>query len=744
MDSSSSTIAFKDNELKWNEVLGALTNLSMTYVTIGDYIIIMNNKIDATICGEPYLALQLWFNIKSGKMISRIWDQTVAFGEIVGVAQLVEACITHFKGRPCIGCPALVDEGSGPEFVITHTPVLRRISRTCQQILNPNTNGSVSSCPECLKLRDFVVSEEMAECHKPFCLKRFTQLSQLKKHQKTSHNQSTDSSVKGHVEVHKKPAPGKPAWWPTSNSNVEPIGPEETLKGKWLREFNSEENFPFKFVSEMRVRCLSCETEFDAKQKSQLKKHANCKSHQDNTVLKEEGRVIREDSEINPRPKSDNGLAKDLCKMAVAANTGSTSAASASAHLSTSQPLSIFDSQQYNTKHIMISNESQDDSLEQSEKDSGPLQEVPFLKRFAKKRQKYEENRQDERKQRNECDQDRRAIILKKKVYNHNYRMGGFYLKCEVCGNTVRCKSFRAHMLSKHGMHGNFYTQCSWCEKQISTLHIQHHAMRTHFYGNFLCGKCPFSGSFADDLIDHISKDHGEDQYAKCPSCDKDNNLKYLESHYKICIVEKIEKQRGNRCNEMCPKCGKHFQKLKQYREHLKMHQRQEAPDEEKAAFYHFCDKCGKKFSNMSALNVHILSAHENHVYKCSLCPMTFSSIKKHSNHKVQAHSTNQRYQCKSCGVRKGSVSDLRSHERVHEDPKFQCSFCPKKLKSPEALIAHERSHTGEKSFKCSMCTNAFVSRRALLQHTRGVHKVVGSRGGKVGWSHKGDKKKTE
>ena len=126
--------------------------------------------------------------------------------------------------------------------------------------------------------------------------------------------------VKRHVEVHKKPGPSKPAWWPTSNSKVEPKGAKATLKEQWLRDFNSEENFPFKFVSEIRVRCLLCEMEFDAKQRSPLKRHANTKSHQANTGFKEDRRVLQEESEICSRPKSDNGLAKDLCKMAVAAN----------------------------------------------------------------------------------------------------------------------------------------------------------------------------------------------------------------------------------------------------------------------------------------------------------------------------------------------------------------------------------------------------------------------------------------
>ena len=58
MDSATSPLPSRNIELQWGEVIRALTNLSLAWVTIGDYIVVMNSKIDATIGGEPYLALQ--------------------------------------------------------------------------------------------------------------------------------------------------------------------------------------------------------------------------------------------------------------------------------------------------------------------------------------------------------------------------------------------------------------------------------------------------------------------------------------------------------------------------------------------------------------------------------------------------------------------------------------------------------------------------------------------------------------
>ena len=54
-------------EFNHQEVLYALKALSLNSVSFGDYIVVMNGVVDVTICGEPYLALQLWLNMTSGK-----------------------------------------------------------------------------------------------------------------------------------------------------------------------------------------------------------------------------------------------------------------------------------------------------------------------------------------------------------------------------------------------------------------------------------------------------------------------------------------------------------------------------------------------------------------------------------------------------------------------------------------------------------------------------------------------------
>ena len=73
--------------LNLHEAMEALNMLSLASVTIGDYLVITNKKEDVTIAGEPYIALQLWLNVRSGRVISRIWGRTVTSSSITSVAQ---------------------------------------------------------------------------------------------------------------------------------------------------------------------------------------------------------------------------------------------------------------------------------------------------------------------------------------------------------------------------------------------------------------------------------------------------------------------------------------------------------------------------------------------------------------------------------------------------------------------------------------------------------------------------------
>ena len=142
------------NQFNLEEVKDVVKALSLNSVTMGDYEVIMNSVEDITILGEPYLALQLWLNMRSGKFMGRVWSQTISNGKVETIAQFTEACISLFESRPCLGYPLCVEQATFKgEFVISQTPLPRMMSTECLKVLDKETNANITSCAECLKLR---------------------------------------------------------------------------------------------------------------------------------------------------------------------------------------------------------------------------------------------------------------------------------------------------------------------------------------------------------------------------------------------------------------------------------------------------------------------------------------------------------------------------------------------------------------------------------------------------------------
>ena len=133
----------------------AITSLSLTSLLVGDFLVIMNCKPDVIISEEPYISLMILVELKSGTYIRRIWNRTVATGKTITINQLVELCKQHFfHGKPCIGCPQDGTEEDDQEFLISQTPIPRKISRFCHEVLGSNANDEANACPECLKLSE--------------------------------------------------------------------------------------------------------------------------------------------------------------------------------------------------------------------------------------------------------------------------------------------------------------------------------------------------------------------------------------------------------------------------------------------------------------------------------------------------------------------------------------------------------------------------------------------------------------
>ena len=117
-----------------------------------------------------------------------------------------------------------------------------------------------------------------------------------------------------------------------------------------------------------------------------------------------------------------------------------------------------------------------------------------------------------------------------------------------------------------------------------------------------------------------------------------------------------------------------------------------------------------------------IKQTEESKQYACADCHEVFNSFTSHRRHRNLKHSTDERYNCKVCGLRMGDTGLLKKHLATHEAPRHKCRYCGKALKSAQILVEHERTHTGERPLRCQLCDFATHATSNLSRHNRLVH----------------------
>ena len=186
---------------------------------------------------------------------------------------------------------------------------------------------------------------------------------------------------------------------------------------------------------------------------------------------------------------------------------------------------------------------------------------------------------------------------------------GAMHMKCDICGNIMISTFFFRHMRSQHGIIKVAVRKCDWCPEVRSSASIRRHAMSEHFYGRFTCSICTFRGDFARELMDHMAEDHKEVGTVKCPICEQESSLKNIENHYRNCVKIKLRRSStSDKCEQVCPTCGKTLKTKSSYRAHIRTHLPKEVRKngEKSSADRPCCDKCGKTFKEAYLLNRHI------------------------------------------------------------------------------------------------------------------------------------------
>ena len=214
--------------------LKVITEISLSSMVLGDYLVIVKSDFDMVISEEPYLALMLLLNMVTGKYIARVWNQTVATGILSSVDELKVACLKHFENRPCMGFPVPENEHNDTD---SNAPVPIKVSKSCLKVLSKNVKSEIVSCSECLKLIRSKESKLQAS-------------EQVKKLAGASPTKTTTQTCTRNM--------------PWGSGLRTQVIKRETRE-RWLQEYNDSENFPLKFVSYTEVRCETCDTNFTAK-----------------------------------------------------------------------------------------------------------------------------------------------------------------------------------------------------------------------------------------------------------------------------------------------------------------------------------------------------------------------------------------------------------------------------------------------------------------------------------------------
>lgn len=211
------------------------------------------------------------------------------------------------------------------------------------------------------------------------------------------------------------------------------------------------------------------------------------------------------------------------------------------------------------------------------------------------------------------------------------------------------------------------YTECSVCEKRISTKSIVQH-MRTHTGEKpHSCSECERKFSKHSSLVRHLKLHRGERLFA-CSLCEKSFvDKSSLTKHIRVHTGEKPY---------VC-ECGEKFTQKPHLDRHKKKYHSGEAQEE--------CKKT-KKITHKT-----LPSTSKD--FACSVCNKKFSrGIQLYQHMKTHKNSKSSTYLNEKKGINKRNV--LKPSKISNGIGKYTCEQCDRNFKSASVLARHLKSHT--------------------------------------------------
>ena len=140
------------NSSKFNVML---YRMGIAKVKVEDWIILQRSRFDITVEGEPYSALQLYFNSQNGDYIIRVWGKTQSTGNILNNMREFELLCNKIFVQGLACCPGQIgnDASDDESFVSVDYPFQRRMSPDCAIVHLPqdpdSDNVPIDLCPQC-------------------------------------------------------------------------------------------------------------------------------------------------------------------------------------------------------------------------------------------------------------------------------------------------------------------------------------------------------------------------------------------------------------------------------------------------------------------------------------------------------------------------------------------------------------------------------------------------------------------
>lgn len=139
--------------------------------------------------------------------------------------------------------------------------------------------------------------------------------------------------------------------------------------------------------------------------------------------------------------------------------------------------------------------------------------------------------------------------------------------------------------------------------------------------------------------------------------------------------------------------------------------------------FISYCSDCGKSFDKLIEYEEHMSKMHNIKPYECAKCGRKFSR-KSYLTPHMRVHTREKPYSCKICTASFSRSSDFKKHNRSHQGIKmFKCELCDKRFTRAFSLRYHLNGHIGEKNFACEICGAKFRKSTSYYYHKKALCK---------------------